>query len=110
RDDAAIKSFTTDVYQEHMIRQRKKQKPNHKYIWLHREVTPPRVISLRAAQGYLATEEPKFGNRMMVHALVRILNSLEIYTDTGVPLSMSRIGTVKPRGKRMPAKPTRVTE
>ncbi|KAG6915986.1 hypothetical protein DXG01_009007 [Tephrocybe rancida] len=35
-------------------------------------VTLATILSLRASQGYLATEEPKFGNRMTVHALARI--------------------------------------
>jgi len=51
----------------------KKSQPDLRYIWrFHRELSPTRVISIRGTEGYLASEEPKFGNRMMVHALVRI--------------------------------------
>lgn len=51
----------------------KKNQPGVKYIWrFHRELSPTRVISIRASEGYLAAEDPKFGNRMMIHALVRI--------------------------------------
>ncbi|KAG6837088.1 hypothetical protein H0H93_014980 [Arthromyces matolae] len=72
-DDQAIKRLTTHTYQDHMLKLRKKQQQRSKYLWhFHKEVSPARVLSIRANQGYLATDEPKFGNRMMVHALVRI--------------------------------------
>lgn len=55
------------------MRLKRNQNPNVTYVWrFHREVTPTRVISIRGTEGYLATEDPKFGNRMMIHALVRI--------------------------------------
>jgi hypothetical protein len=51
----------------------KKNQPGVKYIWrFHRELSPTRVISIRGTEGYLAPEDPKIGNRMIVHALVRI--------------------------------------
>jgi protein MBA1 len=51
----------------------KKNQRSFKSIWrFHGELSPTRVISIRAVQGYLGIEEPKFGNRMLVHALVRI--------------------------------------
>ncbi|KAG5637023.1 hypothetical protein H0H81_006058 [Sphagnurus paluster] len=89
QDDKAIKELSTSVYQDHVLRTRRKQSPNFTYLWrLHKEVTPARVISIRATEGYLATEDPKFGNRMMVHALVRLdtEQSLEIYDRLGNPV------------------------
>jgi protein MBA1 len=42
------------------------------YIWrFHREVNPTQIVSLRVIEGYLSPEEPKFGSRWMVHALVK---------------------------------------
>ncbi|KAG6817117.1 hypothetical protein H0H87_012638 [Tephrocybe sp. NHM501043] len=111
-DDAGLRSFSTDSYQDQILHLRKKQKPGYKFFWTyHREVTPARVLSIRATQGYLATDDPKFGNRMMVHALVRLdtEQSLEIYTDRGVPLHI-KDHDGKPVQKRVPAPSTRVTE
>ncbi|RDB29872.1 putative 39S ribosomal protein L45, mitochondrial [Hypsizygus marmoreus] len=93
QDDKTIKELTTSTYQDHTMHLLKKSRnPNLKYIWrFHGEVTPTRVISIRATEGYLATDDPKFGNRMMVHALVRIDSeqSLEIYDKRGTPLHAS---------------------
>lgn len=74
QDDKTVKQLTSSTYYDDSIRLLKKNhKPGLTYIWrFHREITPTRVISIRANEGYLATEEPKIGNRMMVHALVRI--------------------------------------
>ena len=68
-----MKRLTTHTHQDTALRLLKKfNNPSLKYIWrFHREVTPTRVVSIRVSEGYLAPEEPKFGNRMMVHALVR---------------------------------------
>lgn len=38
---------------------------------LNRLVEPVTVLSVRVTQGYMAAEEPRFGNRLMVHALVK---------------------------------------
>jgi protein MBA1 len=68
-----IKNLTTDTYQDDLLRRMKKNQPGVKYIWrFHRELSPTRVISIRGTEGYLAPEDPKIGNRMIVHALVRI--------------------------------------
>ena len=68
-----VKKLSTHTYQDQLMRLMKKNQPGFKYIWrFHRELSPTRVISIRGTEGYLAVEDPKFGNRMMVHALVRI--------------------------------------
>ncbi|KAG6810764.1 hypothetical protein H0H92_010446 [Tricholoma furcatifolium] len=113
-DDKTLKSLATDTYQDEVIRLRKKQNSSWKYIWnFHKEVTPARVVSIRASQGYLATEDPKFGNRMMVHALVRLdtEQSLEIYNNHGLPMhTPAEDAGVPAQRARVPAKPVRVTE
>ena len=38
---------------------------------MHREYEPTRILSLRVIQGHLGDEEPRFGNRLMVHALLK---------------------------------------
>lgn len=38
---------------------------------MHREYEPTRVLSLRVIQGHLGDEEPRFGNRLMIHALLK---------------------------------------
>ena len=38
---------------------------------MHRECEPTRLLSLRVIQGHLGDEEPRFGNRLMIHALFK---------------------------------------
>jgi hypothetical protein len=35
------------------------------------EESPTRVVSIRAIDGYLGKDEPKIGNRLLIHALVK---------------------------------------
>ncbi|KNZ77997.1 hypothetical protein J132_02640, partial [Termitomyces sp. J132] len=110
RDDQTIKELASSTYQDQILRLRKKQRWDCKYFWhFHKEVTPARVLSIRAAPGYLAIDPPKFGNRNAVQALVRIdtEQSLEIYTDLGVPLHTPAAKHVKGGST---AEPVRVTE
>jgi protein MBA1 len=73
QNSRVIKDLTRNTYQDNMLRLMKKNQPGVKYIWrFHRELSPTRVISIRGTEAYLASEDPKIGNRMMVHALVRI--------------------------------------
>ena len=68
-----IKKLSTHTYKDQLTRLLKKSQQGIKSIWrFHGELSPIRVISIRAVEGHLGIEEPKFGNRMMVHALVRI--------------------------------------
>lgn len=49
-----------------------KNNPNGRIIWqLHRVVEPVQVLSFRVTQGHYGANEPKFGNRLLVHALVK---------------------------------------
>ncbi|KAF8223043.1 hypothetical protein L208DRAFT_1412543 [Tricholoma matsutake] len=90
-----VKKLSTHTYQDQLLRLMKKNQPGVKYIWrFHRELSPTRVISIRASEGYLAAEDPKFGNRMMIHALVRIDSeqSLEMYDMWGKPMHRPATG------------------
>ncbi|KAG5646721.1 hypothetical protein DXG03_002403 [Asterophora parasitica] len=112
-DDQTIRELSTATYQDHMMGLRKKQKSNYTYLWrFHKEVTPARVLSIRATEGYLATEEPKFGNRMMVHALIRFdtEQSLEIYDRQGNPVHKRPENAEALNFGKYPAERRRVTE
>ncbi|KAF8965056.1 hypothetical protein BDZ97DRAFT_1813404 [Flammula alnicola] len=68
-------------------------------------------------QGYMSPTEPRFGNRMMIHALLNSrLNSLEMYTDRGVALHAPATephwvaDTERVESWRVPAQRKRVTE
>lgn len=111
KDEKVIKELTTEAYQNAMIRLKRSQNPNYKYIWrLHREVSPARILSIRASEANLAREDPKFGNRMLVHALVRIdtEQSLEIYDKRGLAMHGSHSSQTKTGNG--PAEIRRVTE
>ncbi|KAF8644921.1 hypothetical protein AX16_008203 [Volvariella volvacea WC 439] len=114
-DSRVVKSLTTSTYHDHVLKLLKKShNPALTKIWrFHKEVTPTRVISIRSTEGYLANEEPKFGNRMMVHALVKFdtEQSLEIYDKRGIALHTPANGEqVTPGQKIVPAERRRVTE
>ncbi|KAF4618909.1 hypothetical protein D9613_010113 [Agrocybe pediades] len=94
RSDKDIKRFTTASYQTQALelarKFRGKTKSNKgRFIWqLHRVVNPVQVLSLRVTEGYLAPDAPRYGNRLMIHALVKFdtEQSLEIYNEKGVAL------------------------
>ena len=73
QDDRQIKRLTASTYQDDILRTLKKnQNHTHTCIWrFHREISPTTVVSIRGIEGHLGDEAPKFGNRMMVHALVK---------------------------------------
>jgi protein MBA1 len=49
-----------------------KNNPQGRLLWqLHRVIEPVQVLSLRVTQGHFGEQEPKFGNRLLVHALVK---------------------------------------
>ena len=69
------------------------------------EKTPSKVVSIRAIQAHLGNEDPKFGNRLLIQALVkfdtlqvrfplppaltyltRVMKSLQIYNKRGALL------------------------
>ncbi|KAJ7740021.1 hypothetical protein DFH07DRAFT_751928, partial [Mycena maculata] len=105
-------------YADELLALAHKRDPRHRYEWtFHREVTPARILSLRAADGDLATEGTATGSRVSVQALVRFdtEQSVEIYDAQGRALHTPASPAVDPaRGKtqpaRVPAQRTRITE
>jgi len=75
RDEKEILKWTTFAYHKQSLELAKTLKSKYrdaKAIWeLRREVNPTQVLSLRITEGYLAPENPRFGNRLLVHALVK---------------------------------------
>ncbi|KAK2461237.1 hypothetical protein APHAL10511_006764 [Amanita phalloides] len=114
RDDRQIKRLTTTSYQGNVLRVLKKnQRLSHICTWrFHREVSPTQVLSIRGMEGNLGIHEPKFGNRMMVHALVKFdtEQSLEIYDKRGRALHKPADGEPSFGKGTVPAEKRRVTE
>ncbi|KIM47005.1 hypothetical protein M413DRAFT_267576 [Hebeloma cylindrosporum] len=120
--DKDVKKFTTFTYQDRALELAKsfrKKNPNGRNIWqLHRTLTPTQVLSMRAMEGYLADAEPRYGNRLLVHALVKFdtEQSLEMYDARGNPLHTPAelpymVDSDKPlESWRVPAGRKRVTE
>jgi len=128
-----IKRLTTSSFASETLTTQKKHKVDCSYFWrFHREINPTQIVSLRATEGYLASEAPKFGNRLMVHALVKFdteqvqkdffhlyhlsntiflskFQSLEIYDRGGNPLHEPAEGSVCVNG-RVPAKTRHVVQ
>ncbi|KAF8155791.1 hypothetical protein B0H34DRAFT_509736 [Crassisporium funariophilum] len=116
RNEKEIHKLTTYLYQKHALGLAstfKSKYSNARIFWqMHRELSPTRVVSLRVTEGYLADNDPRFGNRYMVHALVKFdtEQSLEIYNQHGVPLHVTDADAVQTKGQRVPAQRKRVTE
>ncbi|KAF8636909.1 hypothetical protein AX17_003160 [Amanita inopinata Kibby_2008] len=114
RDDKLVKRLTTSTHQDNILRMlRKKQNLSHTYIWrFHREVNPTKVLSIRSTEGHLGNEDPKFGNRMMVHALIKFdtEQSLEVYDRRGKALHKQAEGGTSFVQGTVPAERKRVTE
>ena len=71
-DDKAIKKLTQVDYQSHLMKLRRAQDPSHVYVWsLQPESSSCKVVSIRAPPTNLSAQPPKFGNRLMVQALVQ---------------------------------------
>ncbi|KAF5314765.1 hypothetical protein D9611_007171 [Ephemerocybe angulata] len=112
-DSKAVKTLTAAEYQTELLRRLKKQPANFTFRWtFEREVSPTQIVSLRAAQYHMGREDPKFGNRYLVHALVKFdtEQSLEIYGARGEPLHEVAEGATKRADGTVAAKPKRVTE
>lgn len=75
RNEKDLIKITTFSYQKHALELLKNYKSKHantSLFWqMHREYEPTRILSLRVIQGHLGDEEPRFGNRLMVHALLK---------------------------------------
>ncbi|KAF9010029.1 hypothetical protein BDQ17DRAFT_1347384 [Cyathus striatus] len=94
-DKKTAHSLTTTAHKTRVTELMNKygKENGYTYIWrFHREVVPTQVLSIRTVEGYLANEEPKFGNRMLIHALVKFdtEQSLQIYDRNGRPLHKPR--------------------
>ena len=75
RSEKDLKKITTFSYQKHVLEMLKTSKTKHvnaRLFWqMHREYEPTRILSLRVTQGHMGDEEPRFGNRLMIHALLK---------------------------------------
>ena len=107
QDDRQIKRLTASTYKDDVLRTlRKNQNHAHTCIWrFHREISPTQVLSIRGTEGHLGEEPPKFGNRMMVHALVKfdteqvsvpLLCSLPLFTLVCCRVSRCIINVERP--------------
>lgn len=95
-DVKRIKTYAIDSYQDTQLKLLKKRSQEYLYKWrFHGELSPTRILSIRAMEGYLSPEEPRFGNRFMAHILVKfdteqvsitlfILNPNNIFTFSRV--------------------------
>jgi len=75
RNEKDLIKFTTSSYQKSALELLKNYKTKHantSLFWqMHREYEPTRILSLRVIQGHLGDKEPRFGNRLMIHALLK---------------------------------------
>jgi len=122
RREKDIKKFTTFNYQDHALDLAKSfgsKNPHGRNIWqLHRTLTPTQVLSIRTTEGYLNSSAPRFGNRLMVHALIKFdtEQSLEMYDARGnalhtpVELPYMVDSDKSMESWRVPASRKRVTE
>ncbi|EGO03793.1 hypothetical protein SERLA73DRAFT_175438 [Serpula lacrymans var. lacrymans S7.3] len=84
-----IKNTTSDNMQAKLLKLVRSRDPGLIYHWrCISEASPTRIVSIRAAEGYLAQEPPKQGNRLVIHALVRFdsFQTLQVFTKKGVPV------------------------
>ncbi|PPQ66014.1 hypothetical protein CVT24_011958 [Panaeolus cyanescens] len=116
RNEKQVLKLTTFQYQNDMLaRMKSTNKIARRMVWnLHKTLSPVEVVSLRTTEGYMAQEPPRFGNRLMIHALVKFdtEQSLELYNDRGVALHpAAEDPDFSPAEKwRIPAQRKRVTE
>ncbi|KAJ7512773.1 hypothetical protein B0H11DRAFT_1698514 [Mycena galericulata] len=115
-----LTDLTMESFSEEVLALLRKRDPEHLYRWnFHREVTPTRILSLRAADGEFSKEMPETGTRVGVQALVRFdtEQSIEIYDKSGKALHIPA-PTAEPQPPRLgsktlhvvPAQRQRVTE
>ncbi|CAK5261802.1 unnamed protein product [Mycena citricolor] len=114
-----LEELAMESYLDEALSLTQQRDPQHLYIWrFHREVSPTRILSLRASDGHFGKEAPKTGTRVGVQALVRFdtEQSVEIYDRKGTPLHEPAVGAepMAPEPGRsltiVPAIPKRVTE
>ncbi|KAJ3480764.1 hypothetical protein NLI96_g8121 [Meripilus lineatus] len=88
-DDKTIKRLTAADYQSQQLKFIRGQDSSKVYVWkFHGEKKPCKVVSIRAVQAHLGSEEPKIGNRLLVQALVKFdtMQSLQVYSKRGALL------------------------
>ncbi|KAJ7778267.1 hypothetical protein B0H16DRAFT_1301453 [Mycena metata] len=114
-------ALTMKPYSDEVLALLEKNDALYRRWHFHREVTPTRILSLRAADGHFGKDMPPTGSRIGVQALVRFdteqaSRSLEIYDREGRALH-TPAPTAAPQpprlGKKLhtvPAVPKRVTE
>ncbi|KAJ6595883.1 hypothetical protein DFH09DRAFT_905817 [Mycena vulgaris] len=119
RDSSRLLVLTVKPYQDEALALARRQLPGYRYKWnFHREVSPTRIISLRAADGNFDKKMPETGTRVAVQALVRFdtEQSVEIYDRQGNAVHTPAL-TAEPQPVRVgkalnvvPAERKRVTE
>jgi len=85
-DTKAIRRYTVATYRETALKRVQNQDKANIYMWrLHGENVPCKVLSIRAFPGNLGREDPPFGNRLVIQALVKLdtLQSLQVYSQKG---------------------------
>lgn len=121
-DMGTIKKLTTNPYTSHLQTLLKSRtSPNNRFKWtLHSEVTPPRVVSIRAIEGHLGRGGPKLGNRLVIQALIRF-DTMQVRSNPSSPrfnvdptVSTQTLETYSKRGDLISPKesstPRRVSE
>lgn len=80
--------ITAYEYQTHALRLAKKPQKDVMYQWkFHGEVSPCKVVSIRAVPGHYGQLEPKYGNRLMVQAVARF-ETLQVCLVNGSDLAI----------------------
>ncbi|KAJ7682971.1 hypothetical protein B0H17DRAFT_1074797 [Mycena rosella] len=86
QDSPRITALTMPPFRADAAALARARPAEHRYVWaFHREVTPTRILSLRAADGAFDKALPASGTRVGVQALVRFdtEQSVEIYDTHG---------------------------
>ncbi|THH00474.1 hypothetical protein EW026_g2062 [Hermanssonia centrifuga] len=89
-DDKTIKKLSAVSYQDHLLKVLRTQDLTKKYAWtFHGEKEPCKVVSIRAFPAHMGKEDPTFGSRLLIQALVRFdtLQSLQVYSRKGTLLA-----------------------
>ncbi|KAJ7269827.1 hypothetical protein C8J57DRAFT_1323609 [Mycena rebaudengoi] len=117
-DSVRIEKLTKDPYTTEILLQVRTRRGMQYYWNFHGEVSPTRILSLRATDVDFSKTMPASGSRVTVQALVRfdIEQSVEIYDNTGKALHVPRV-TAEPQPARsgkikrtVPAERKRVIE
>ena len=102
RDSKGIKKYSVSEYEEIAVNRMRAQDKNLTYVWrLHSENVPCKVVSIRQYMAHIGREDPLFGHRLVIQALVKfdtsqvrlcvfhlsarskVLQSLQVYDKKG---------------------------